>query len=449
MTQLNAANLLRPTQAVTPSQSAATAGLLSPAPNPQRTDALSLIGRPLTSPFISDPGIVDRVQHAGSQALGAAIHGFGAVPTALAEVTRLVRLPSAVPRELHRWGDAVRGFSEELFPGDPRLQGDFWWDVVPEALGSFGSFIAVSYLGLAVGGPPGALVASLGMAGATGIADQSLRLRPFVESGELDPNVANLAAIAGVVPGLIQALPVMRGVGQILGKTAGTTATKAFGQSFLKRTALAAPFVTKEAAVLGVQEGLVETVGVIGQNAIEKFVANPKRGLLDGAGISAGAGGVAGFITGVATSAVGLRRQGKILQGMSQTEVGRRTLKEMAVRDRLLSEQEADQIGDDMDTFFKVVQNRMDDKEVAISEDADGSLSLEINPDLVTRREHDALDNPELSRALQRARRAGIPMEELFETGSSGSVHLSLPEVRRKGYNRSPETLTADSWNTT
>lgn len=312
------------------------------------------------------PTTADRLGHAASQAAGAFVSTFGAVPTAAAEVTRLVRLPSSVPRELHRWGDAVRGFAEETFPGNPELQGSFWWDTVPEGIGSFGAFILAGAAGSLVGGPVGATVTAGTLAGASGIAEQSLRLRPFVQSGELSEEAANLAAIAGVIPGLIQVFPVLRGVNQILGKKAGSVVWRTFNKSFTSRLKLQVPYVTKEAGALAVEEALTEVVGAIGQNAIERIAVNKQRGLLDEVVTAGGAGGVAGFLTGIATTAIGLGRSGRLTRRMTQTEAGRRVLHEQAISEGLLTEDESEKIGQDVGLFFDVIQARLDDKQVSL-----------------------------------------------------------------------------------
>lgn len=185
--------------------------------------------------------------------------------------------------------ERARAWASEAFPRNPELQGRFISDVLPQAFGSLGAFVAAG----AVGGPGAA--AAVGATSAAGAQH-----REALEAGA-DIDVAQGAARRAAALGLTEALPVERVLG------AARTGT---GR------------IAREAATTAGAEAVQEGVQTLGSNVIAQEY-DPDRRPTEGLATALGAGAVAGGTAGVGSLAVGAEmaaRRNRGSEAVARTE---------------------------------------------------------------------------------------------------------------------------------
>jgi hypothetical protein len=246
---------------------------------------------------------------------------------------------------LYRGAQGIRGAAAERFPVHEDVEGDFWWDQVPGAIGSFGAFIAGS---IATGAIVGATTRGVGLAGRTASAAnkgqqlnqaaEALRIsnagrkaamgfsltaattggmgRSYTEANQfgVSEEDARLAGMWGSVPGAIQVFPVIRAFDRFNRGSAGQL-ERSF-QAWITRKG--GPDVVAKAIPGGmagaVEEWIVESLGQVGFNAIAQQIYDNDREYLLGVAEAGGAGGIAGFLANALLSAVGGGKSGAAIR---------------------------------------------------------------------------------------------------------------------------------------
>jgi hypothetical protein len=195
-------------------------------------------------------------------------------------------------------GQKIRELGERFYPGDQRLQRDFLATVLPSALGSFTAYIGLS---AATGGAgaalaPPALAArgaaigrTAGAATAAGGGGVSQMYREAEEAGASE-DVARQAGRRGVVPGIIQVVPVLRALGR-----------------YNPAAAIGVGGAIRQGAAGAIEEGVTEMVGQIGFNKIAQDLYDTDRYLSEGVLAAGSAGGAAGFLASFLLSMAGVR----------------------------------------------------------------------------------------------------------------------------------------------
>lgn len=175
--------------------------------------------------------------------------------------------------------------------GDPRLEEDFLWRTLPESVGSFGGFILITAGATALGGPGAGVATAASMATTMGVGESRQRRQLAIQSGALNPNEGQLAELNGALPGIIQVLPVFRAL-RLMGPKASLVLRRGIRQ------------YATDGIETALEEALVETLGELGQDAIEKWNFNPDKVIGETAIETAKASGAGGFVVGLATSAI-------------------------------------------------------------------------------------------------------------------------------------------------
>jgi hypothetical protein len=172
----------------------------------------------------------------------------------LSVLTRKLQFNTASER-LEDWSARIHQTAAELFPADPRLQGEFLWDTVPQVIGSLAFFAATAKVGGWVGAPLGlarlgSTTAALPVAGLLGVAETTQRLAPYVAEGVLDQDTADTWALSrGSVAGIIQVVPILHWMRKGMGHQAADLATKAFNERLKTVTRDTIGLVWQEATV--------------------------------------------------------------------------------------------------------------------------------------------------------------------------------------------------------
>jgi hypothetical protein len=196
-------------------------------------------------------------------------------------------LPPLDPREsqFYKAGGAVSDAAESTFQPDPRFEGEFWTDKVPQGIGSMATFAGVGLAGRAIGVNPLLTTAAAGAtANATGQFQDALENGASIET-------ALKAATEGRQIGALEALPISRALDR-LDKTTGGGVRKILAETLKGAT----------------EEAIQETVNAILNNLSAQGLYDPERDLLEGAADGAAVGGVTGGILSFVTSLVGSRR---------------------------------------------------------------------------------------------------------------------------------------------
>lgn len=175
--------------------------------------------------------------------------------------------------------------------GDPRLEESFLWRQLPEAIGSFGGFMLITAGATGIGGPPAGIAAATMMATTMGVGESRQRRQLAIKEGVLSPDEAQLAELNGALPGVIQVLPVIRAL-----RLMGPKASIAFSRGIRKWAV--------DGVETAFEEGVVETLGQIGQDAIAKWQFDPNQVIGETAIQTAKVSGAGGFVVGFATSAI-------------------------------------------------------------------------------------------------------------------------------------------------
>jgi hypothetical protein len=392
---------------------------------------------------------LERLEHVGKQVALGYSGVVSALPRAAAEIGTFVTGDYVSTAPLRGAANAIDQVAEVYFGGDPELRSSFWWSTVPQGFGSFGAFMSAAGIGTLVGGSTGGVVGGVVAAGASGISETSQRFQPYVEAGEISAwNASAISTIGGGTLGLLEILPVFRVLDNLAGKQAKGLVWKTFNRSLMQRLLPAIKHNTVQGASTAIQEAVTETLGEVGQNMLERTFVNKDRGLLDGIVESGGAGGVTGFVTGFLSSAYGLGKYRRIAKGMTNYETGLQILHDQAIHDHLLTNDESARLGSDVSSFWKVVTERLDDKLVVISRDADGLVKLDITKREWGSRQLDEalLHNPILIEAFRQAAADGKPLDGLIEQapglpGRLGKVRLALTDTAQRLLG-SPHTFT-------
>ena len=187
-----------------------------------------------------------------------------------------------------RNAEALRRSAEAAFPTNREMQNSFLLDTVPQAIGSFGAFIAGGIASRAARASP--MVFSL--LAATGMGS-SHSYREAKASGA-DEETAQIAGRWGVIPGAIQVFPVVRALDRFDRSSGGQ-----MRRSWLQ--------YLKEGGKGALEEWIVESAGQVGFNKIAEQYYDEDREWLDGVVESGAAGGVAGFMASFLLSAAGGR----------------------------------------------------------------------------------------------------------------------------------------------
>jgi len=441
-------------------------GLLSP---PKQTSVPGLGTQPLIAPVqkkqefdLGEFSPLEKFGHGlGRVGEGLFIRPFEALTGALGEASKFrentrgitlpipaVALASLIPsKNYKKWTGDIHDFGQKIFPSKPELQGDFWWDTAPQFVGDLGAYIGAGVIGTAIAGPAGGVALAATLGGAQGITEQRSRLQPFVDNGELSEEAANRASLVGVVPGVLQAYTPFKLVGKVMGKSVEKQVFKVLEKGLLSKPGL--KYLGKEGLEGGFNEVLTESVGVIGQNAIERVVVNKDRKWYDGVGEAAGAGGGAGFVLSVITTAVGLKVRGRLPEQASTKKIGEMIMIHMALEQGVISETEAKLVETQPDLLYKLAQARFDDNTAKLkartTENGLEFYDVEVKPDNVTWQEKLALQNNETVIESLRAARLKGETVDIFKTSENGiSKELVFPETRRKGYLIRASKLTDD-----
>lgn len=425
-----------------------------PRPKPSPPQLLPIDRGPLSLDFVEErASFGEKVDNVGSAIVRGATSVVADVPKALGTVKEALG-PFAIPlapapvlltpsgKKLQNVGDSIHQYAQEKFPSDPVLQGDFWWDMVPEGIGSFGAFLIASSLT-----GPLAPVTATGLGVSTGISETRSRLDPFVREGELTEEAANRWALLGVGPGLLEVLPVTRAIRRLSGKTASQQAFRAMDKA--AQTILArGKVVGKEATLNALEEMSTEMVGQFAQNIIEKSLTSSDIKFYEGVMESGGVGGVVGFLAGVATTAIGLRKRGRLKVGESNRRTGEKVLVAQALVKGVISEAEAKEVEGDLGLLFRLAEARYANNEARIVEvdQPDGTKVKRVRarPDVVTWQERVALEhNENLIKELQKGRREkGLTAPPDYFDRTGPQARFVLPISRDAGYLRPPSKLT-------
>lgn len=202
-----------------------------------------------------------------------------AVPEALKDPTFEGEGAQIDQRALYRMGEAIDQFVETTFPTDPRLQERFIEDVLPRAIGSMATFLA---------GGAGARLArgsTTAAASALGGSAEAAQQYEAAKAAGADEQIAQQAATRGAALGLTEGLPVGRAVSRL-----------ARGGGAVRKGLAGAA-----------EEAAQETIQGAGGNVIAQQLYDPERETLEGVGPQAGAGGVVGFLTNAALTALSRR----------------------------------------------------------------------------------------------------------------------------------------------
>lgn len=175
--------------------------------------------------------------------------------------------------------------------GDPRLEEDFLWRQLPEAIGSFGGFMLITAGATALGSPAAGIATATSMATTMGIGESRQRRQLAIQSGALSATEGQLAELNGALPGIIQVLPVMRAL-RLMGPKASLVLRRGIRQ------------YATDGIETALEEALVETLGELGQDVIEKWNFNPDKVIGETAIQTAKVSGAGGFVVGLATSAI-------------------------------------------------------------------------------------------------------------------------------------------------
>lgn len=265
------------------------------------------------------PGFGTRIKSAaGSLAQGAVDIVPSALEGAALVTTSLTGGESVADSSLYRAGRDMRAWSQDTFPVDPRTREDFFTNVLPGAIGSFGTQLLGGGItgSIAKGGLKalskealkqsaraavrheqaraiGQMAFALSTATSGGMGQAYSDAKAFGASEE----DARLAGWLGAGPGMVQVFPIMRALDRFNKASRGQLA-RGF-QSYLA-----------EGGKGGLEEFVAESAGQTGFNAIAKSIYDEERELLFDVLKAGGAGGTAGFLASFVLSAVGSKAQG-------------------------------------------------------------------------------------------------------------------------------------------
>lgn len=173
----------------------------------------------------------------------------------------------------------------EAFPRDPRLEGDFLFDVLPGAAGSAAAFIGGGLAGRVVKLSAGLTAATVG---ALSNADASIRQAKG--AGRSDRDVF-FAGLVGLGTGASEGIPIGKAF-QRLDDLAGGGVRRLIGK----------------VAAGAAEEIVQETVQGIADNAKVRAFIDENQGLFDGVVSQGAAGGILGGVLNAITVGIGLRR---------------------------------------------------------------------------------------------------------------------------------------------
>lgn len=171
---------------------------------------------------------------------------------------------AGVSEALQQSGEATQDYGGGLFPAAPGME-ESVGRKIGGALGSMVPFIAV---GLLTGGAGAAV-----FGGAAGAGEASARAR---RAGQ-DESMQTKAALAGIIPGMTDAIPVERLLNNRVVREGFVAALRSIG---------------KQAVIEGSQEAAQEAM----QNLIAQQLYAPDQSLLEGTGESAAIGGTVGAL---------------------------------------------------------------------------------------------------------------------------------------------------------
>lgn len=181
----------------------------------------------------------------------------------------------AEDRATYKLGETIQQLSERLFPTDPELRQSFILSVLPNTFGQVAGFIAGGEA-LSLAKAPGVTAALLG-AGVQG-AQQYEEAKQYGATDKAE----RISFGLGSALGLTEALPLELVFNGIPGLRLGGRLWQA----------------AVSGGVVGTAELLQEVGQQIGSNKVAQVFYDKNRSLFEGAGISAGAGGVTGLVTG-------------------------------------------------------------------------------------------------------------------------------------------------------
>ena len=209
-------------------------------------------------------------------------------------------------------GEWIEEGLQKHLPRDPEIMQEFIAGKVPEALGSFATYIGAGGGASAVAGRmaqnatrqaamrQAQLTASTALAGTGGAG---LQYQDAIASGADAPTAAR-AAQYGVGPGLLQVFPVMQAINR--------ASPKAFGTLQKLMTSR-----LKEGAKGAVEEAVTESLGTMGHNQVARMLYAEDRSLGQGVMDAGTVGGAAGFITSFVLAMAGAK-----MGRMPGTDVG-------------------------------------------------------------------------------------------------------------------------------
>ena len=199
-------------------------------------------------------------------------------------------------------GKSLRAAAKKHFPTDPTRQKEFLASVLPQAMGNMMVFIGGGLGARAIGGSSMAAAGTLG-AGVEGAGQ-------YAEAGAAgaDEPVRRQAFLWGLGLGTTEMLPIQRMFNRL---------NKAGGGRFAK--------TLRDAGTSGLEESLQEFGQTVGGNKVAQELYDEHRDLLEGAGLSAAAGGTSAVIFnvllgGLSGQAARRRRQEPEPQPKSLTE---------------------------------------------------------------------------------------------------------------------------------
>ena len=170
-------------------------------------------------------------------------------------------------------GKSLRAAAKKHFPTDPARQKEFLASVLPQAMGNMMVFIGGGLGARAIGGSSMAAAGTLG-AGVEGAGQ-------YAEAGAAgaDEPVRREAFLWGLGLGTTEMLPIQRMFNRL---------NKAGGGRFAK--------TLRDAGTSGLEESLQEFGQTVGGNKVAQELYDEHRDLLEGAGLSAAAGGTSAVI---------------------------------------------------------------------------------------------------------------------------------------------------------
>ncbi|RMH30588.1 MAG: hypothetical protein D6692_01720, partial [Planctomycetota bacterium] len=227
-----------------------------------------------------------------ASALGSLVQGLAELPAGVSDWIAITakKIDDAAPEFMRAYKDKelenlatarfakwIRDTVREIAPTDPQLAEDFWFNKVPQAVGSMLSFIGAGAITKSPVITPVVLGGAVG--GAAGYAD--------AKSKGADDETAFRSMLLNTAVGTTEAVPISRMLAR-LNKLSGGR----FGQ------------VLVDAGIEGAEEWIQEFAQTTAGNAIAQQLYDEHRDLFDDALMSGNAGGVSGVLASLLISAV-------------------------------------------------------------------------------------------------------------------------------------------------